>query len=306
MNVATHRLTSLQRIIDQDLGRTPAAQNGVQLLLLPEGIDIEYLPDDNVRTTGLGDLDRTMQELVSIVAVDDALAAIFHEVGIVSPRTYVDSRPEPPTHVVAQGLIYFMWSRECSRIVSQLQLQYDYGTDDPVWRGFSAWDQLAVGTVCLLMNRRIGGWDGSPDRPVVELLAGGGHVKTFWDARAERFRMASIEETLLAELSEELGFQAQASHLHRLGGFINQSTKELVVLSGLEVAPDDIPAIQAAAYGNVEENINGLYIGPFAEIMAQYLQDARPYAGGEKAKKSNFPSDRALMARINDRFSTSR
>lgn len=274
------------------------------VLLLPDGVDIEYLPSDNVRTQGLGSADSKQKELVTIVTVEDPLLASFGPLDVIAPRTYVDGLPDPPCHVVAQALMYFRWDDQTAAMVDETQRTYEYGVcdRDVLWRSTAPPREVTAGTACLVMNRRVGGWDGSPDRPVVELLAGGGHVKTIWDDAQQRFGMMSIEDTLLAELQEELGYRPPDDALHRIGGFVNQLTKELVVLAALEVAAADIPAIQAAAYGNVDENIDGLYLAPFDEVMLDYLQDGSTYAGGEAAKVSNFPSDPNLRPLIAKRL----
>ena len=36
--------------------------------------------------------------------------------------------------------------------------------------------EVRSGDRIFIFNRRVGGWDGSPERPVVEFLGAGGHV----------------------------------------------------------------------------------------------------------------------------------
>lgn len=49
---------------------------------------------------------------------------------------------------------------------------------------------------------------------------------------------------------------------------------------------------------NIEEDLAGIYIGYFDEIISMYLEDASSFAGGNKAKPSNFPSQNVLMEKV--------
>jgi len=177
--------------------------------------------------------------------------------------------------------------------------KYQYGRQDydKLWISSIMPSALSPGDVCLVMNRRVGGWDGSVSSPVVELLAGGGHVKTIWDIGKSFFKMQSIKETIATELSEELGLESSPS-FEPIGGFVNEVTRELVVLVAITVDDGDLFNIQEYAFGNVEENIDGLYLGEIRDVLRQYLEDASFFAGGEKARPTNFPSNSAVMERL--------
>jgi hypothetical protein len=300
---ATGALRALPRIseLSEELLRSGALSTS---LLLPTDATLTYTDRDTVKSMGLGALDAAEKELVSIVRILDPLAVEFQDLRIVAPRTYVHSLPGGAPHVAAQAVVYFSWGNDAAKVLSDMNERYSYDirSGDQLWQSRQRIDDIQPGEVCLVMNRRVGGWDGSPERPVVELLAGGGHVKTIWDNHTAQFRMQSILETLRLELGEELGFAAQDNDLDIFGGFLNQVTNELVVLAALRVSPAQLVAMQHHAFGNIEENVDGIYIGPFDEVIRSYREDGSQFAGGNKARPTNFPSDHALMKAIRTRF----
>lgn len=304
---ATAGLKQLRRI--SELTPELLSVGGQQAsLLIPPHVDLEYTTCDAIRSHGLApDLDSTEKELVSIVRILDPLAAEFEDLRILVPRTYVHSLSGGAPHVVAQAIVYCTWDENSPAIISGLcdQYTYDVTDSDRLWQSRFGVDSIRRGEVCLVMNRRVGGWDGSPVRPVVELLAGGGHVKTVWSASAQEFKMQSVMTTLRQELDEELGFTAPDKALTILGGFVNNVTNELVILAALRIDPVQLVPMQEHAYGNFAENVNGIYVGPFEEVMHTYHENASCFAGGERSRPTNFPSDAALMKEIMTRFNSS-
>lgn len=301
---ATQALARLPRLSEVPPGhlRTPGSKVS---LLMPTHIDLQYTTHDTVRTHGLGEvLDSQDKELVSIVRIVEPLSVQFEDLRILTPRVYAHSLDDGAPHVVAQAVVYVIWDESAAPIVSELIERYEYGdtTQDLLWQSRTEVGDIRPGEICLVMNRRIGGWDGSPDRPVIELLAGGGHVKTVWVDSAMEFQMQSIMDTLRQELDEELGFTARDEDFSILGGFLNQITNELVVLAALRIEPTQLVPMQEHAYGNLAENVDGIYIGPFDEVMTAYHQNASHFAGGERSRPTNFPSDAALMKAIRARF----
>jgi hypothetical protein len=300
---ATNALQALPRV--SQLPSAYSANYGETSLLLPMTADLEYTVRDTVRTHGLGEaLDSSEKELVSIIRILDPLNAKFEDLGIITPRNYVHSLSEGAPHVVAQAIVYFGWDEQSAHEVSALNAHYQYGIrpGDQLWQSTTSLKDVSPGAICLVMNRRVGGWDGSPQRPVVELLAGGGHAKTIWVDSSGEFQMQSVMQTLCQELDEELGFGVRADELSVLGGFQNHVTNELVVLAALRIEPASLAPMQEHAYGNLGENVDGLYLGLFDEIMRAYQDDASYFAGGERSKPTNFPSDAPLMKAIKARF----
>jgi hypothetical protein len=79
---------------------------------------------------------------------------------------------------------------------------------------------------------------------------------------------------------------------------VNTSTNELVVLCLHELDVEALPGIQSSSKEHFSEDVDGTYLGPFNEVMRDYLKDASDFAGGNGARATNFPSNAALMARI--------
>ena len=82
------------------------------------------------------------------------------------------------------------------------------------------------------------------------------------------------------------------------GGFHNTKSNELVVLCGAFVSSNNIEAIYNNAKNNFQENIDGVYVGNFEEVMSIYAKNAEFFAGGEKTRSSNFPSQEKLMRKV--------
>ena len=148
------------------------------------------------------------------------------------------------------------------------------------------------------MNRRIGGWDGSVERPVIELLCSGGHLPTVWDDQIESFKSLTPTELLIREVGEELGISIASEEIIQLGGFHNRISNELVILCALFVDYDQLIDMIKNSKGNISENIDGIYMGIFEDVMKLYNLNPNFFAGGEKAQSSNFPSNPKLMKKI--------
>jgi len=257
------------------------------------------LDSKTIKTEGLDKLDSKQKDLLRIITIKDALNGIFEYTSTYSPRTYAESIENIPTHLTVQGLIFCRPSEKIVKIIKQISDEYTYEkTEYDKFYVSENIDLLTENNILIIMNRRVGGWDGSLDRPVIELLGAGGHVPTIFDTAQESFITLTPNETILKEAEEEIGITLTEEDIELLGGFHNKVSSELVLLYGIFVNEDDLLKLQEKAFGNIEENIDGLYIGEFNEVMARYKNDATPFAGGEKAKPSNFPSQEELMSRI--------
>jgi predicted NUDIX family phosphoesterase len=278
------------------------SNDGQQKLLLPENINIEYFPEEGlVKTNGLGNLDKK-KDLLEIVEIQSAIEGKYTGCRVFSPRPYLESLDPIPTHVTVQGIILSNPTSSTAQDIRNLLAQYQYGKTpyDKLWVSSSSFETLGDEELIMIMNRRIGGWDGSKDRPVIELLGAGGHIPAVW--RNGSFQSLSPDETIKNEIKEELGLSNEDYSAKMLGGFVNVITGELVILYGVMVPWSLVVSMQATAYGNEAENTDGIYLGLYKDIMRSYLVDATPFAGGEKAKATNFPSQSELMSHINRIF----
>lgn len=276
----------------------PAAQ---QQLLVPDGVDVFYDKASGLVTTrGLGELDSVSKHFMEIIVVEDALNARFRQTGIFTPRTYKDSLPVKPQHLVAQAVVMTKATPQTGPDIARLAAEAPYGrtTHDKLWLGRSPLDNIPTGMPLMLMNRRTGGWDGSVERPVIELFGAGGHVAGLYDEARGRFASMTPEDTIVKEAEEELKVALSLSQLVKFGGYYNRYTCALVVVFGVFLEWDTIPNIAIRSLGNMGENTDGIYIAPFEDVMALYAADASAFAGGEAAKPTNFPSDTLLMQRI--------
>ena len=267
-------------------------------LLLPDNIGITYYSKEElVQTTGLGKLDKK-KDLIEVVNIIDAFNCKYENTNIFSPRPYLESLSPILNHTTVQGIILTKPKRDYKEKIHKLDSSYNYGKTsyDKFWVSDKPIESILETDTLMILNRRVGGWDGSVDRPVIELLGAGGHIASVY--KSENFISHTPEETIRKEVAEELGLESKDYTINKLGGFFNSITSELVIIFGIWVPFEHIEEIQRNAFGNLEENIDGIYLGIFDDIIKQYLNDANPFAGGEKAKNTNFPSNKRLMKKI--------
>jgi hypothetical protein len=299
---ATHYLLSLRRISTVE-GRN---NNDRPLLLYPEEpATLFYLNSKNIRTHGLGDLDKKERDLLQGIEIINALERRYKELNVLMPRTYAESLDPIVPHISVQAIILSKVTEEHRDDVGKMieDVKYDVQPYDKIWIDpMDDKEALVPGKYIYIMNRRIGGWDGSRERPVIELLGGGGHLPMLWDAENEKFKQQDPVDGVIAEFEEELGFDLQYDDVELIGGFHNETSRELVMLCLVFVPFSKVIAIQNGARHNYSENIDGIYLGTFDGVMADYHRNAYKYAGGEKTKASNFPSQTELLERIKEKL----
>jgi hypothetical protein len=76
----------------------------------------------------------------------------------------------------------------------------------------------------------------------------------------------------------------------------------MVILCCVFVPFHKIVDLQRGALNNTEQNTDGIYLGTLKRVLSLYSENAESYAGGEKAKTTNFPSHPELLNRIFDRL----
>lgn len=299
MNIkATEAINNLKRISFKEIDCKKYI--GEQVLLLPSNAEIKIDDNQLVETIGLGELDKKKKDLLTHIKIIDPLNLIYEDTNILMPRTYAESLSPILEHISVQCLIFAAIDSYTANFMNEANSKNSYGRTD--------YDKLIVtkkrnlklkdSDIVYVMNRRIGGWDGSIDRPVIELLGAGGHLATYWDVKSNSFRTMNFIDNLQREFKEELNIKIEKECFSVFGGFHNEKSNELVVLCGAFIDGSELVSIFENAQKNIEEDLAGIYIGYFDEIISMYLEDASSFAGGNKAKPSNFPSQNVLMEKV--------
>lgn len=301
----TAYLKGLRRIASVNEG----ANYSDDVLLFPENIDFVVDNNCNVRTIGFDkSKDIKAKDLLRIIEVEDAERIRYKETNILSPSVYVHSLEEKPWHITTQGFLVTHLDSEMRSYVKnetdRLTSVYGKHDLDQFWLPCSKpLDEITDNDLVCIFNRRVSGWDGSIDRPVVELLGAGGHLQAIWNDNEHRFKSRSFENNLRKEFDEEIGLEIADSDIHCVGGFINNKTQELVVFSCINIDSSKIPDIQKYALNNYAEDTDGIYLGSFKETIEYYRHSPSLFAGGEKAAKTNFPNNDFIIRKICELYS---
>lgn len=302
---ATQYLKSLKRVNSVEEGECHLED----VLLLPENIDIAVDENCNVKTNGFDrSRDIKAKDLLRIIHIEDARNMLYKETNVLAPSVYVHSLPEKPWHITTQGfLVTRIGEKTKSFIRAENERLVDYYGKhelDSFWLPCSKQlEDVDKDELVCIFNRRISGWDGSLDRPVIELLGAGGHLQTTWDVKNKCFKNRTFESNLMKEFDEEIGLKIQDADIQCIGGFANDKTQELVVFSCIFIDEFDIPEIQKFALNNLDEDTDGIYLGTFLDTMRYYRKSPEFFAGGEKASKTNFPNNDFIVGKICDLYS---
>ena len=295
---ATKAIRSLKRIKQNDI--KCQADLNKQVLLLPSNVDIIIDDNQHVETKGLGALDNKKKDLLTHIKIIEPLTLIYDNTNVLMPRTYAESLNPIPEHMSVQCLLFAKIDGDTATFINEINEHNPYGklTYDKfiISRNKSA--KVKNGDVLYIMNRRVGGWDGSFERPVIELLCAGGHLATYWDVRSKNFKPADIIADLQREFKEELKMDVQEERFSVFGGFHNMKSNELVVLCGAFITGSEVVSVFNNAQKNIEEDLAGIYVGYFDEVISMYMEDASIFAGGDEAKLSNFPNQTVLMEKV--------
>lgn len=276
------------------------------VFLLPRDVDYNYNRDNLIETYGLDEkIEGKPHDLVRIIEVKDALAIRYNATNVLTPLLYAEYLPDILWHLNTQGILFTKVSAKTIEWVKQTDVATEYGkhTFDKFWLPCCGpVDSIQEGDVLCIFNRRVSGWDGSFERPVVELLGAGGHLPTIWDAERACFRALTVEENLAKETQEELGLFIDEKDITIFGGYCNYITHELVILAGIILDESYLPKIQAYAINNNDEDVQGIYMGKFEDVIQYYRKNPEPFAGGAKAAPTNFPNNKELMDRVRAHF----
>lgn len=278
------------------------------VLYLPQHVRLVLDENSNVRTVGLdGNRDKKAKDLLRIIKVTDALNMEYEETNVLSPSAYVHSLEEKPWHITTQGFLITHIHEDTKNFIREenARMQEYYGRHpmDRFWLPCSkSLDDTAPEDLICIFNRRVSGWDGSIDRPVIELLGAGGHLQAVWDHSRKTFVSRSFADNLKKEFDEEIGLTISDEDIRCIGGFVNSKTQELVIFSCIYIEEKDIPEIQRYALRNFEEDTDGIYLGTFTETMDHYRKEPSYFAGGAGAAKTNFPNNKDIMSRIRRQY----
>ena len=295
-----------------NLKRVESIEEGVayeeDVLYLPPHVKLLLDENNNVRTVGLDEIrDNKTKDLLRIIEVTDALNIEYKETNILSPSVYVHSLDKKPWHITTQGFLITHIHEDTRNFIREesVRMQEYYGRHlmDHFWLPCSKpLDETVPGDLICIFNRRVSGWDGSVDCPVIELLGAGGHLQTVWDDSRKKFVSRSFEDNLKKEFDEEIGLTIRDEDIRCIGGFINSKTQELVIFSCIYIKEKEIPGIQQYALHNFEEDTDGIYLGTFTETMDYYRKEPSFFAGGAGAAMTNFPNNEDIMSRIRRQY----
>lgn len=289
---ATSALNRMQRISLEEINNVFSKE----VLLYVEGMPLFY-KNGKIYTQYAENL----KDLLQVIKIKDAYFLQYDKTNVFTPRTYAEAQSNIPQHISVQCLFFHQLQEENRDSFSSLVSNTHYGkTDyDSMWIGnLETLSSLSSHSILYLMNRQVGGWDGSLERPVIELLCSGGHLPALWNSKTKRFETLSFEDLLSKEIQEELGLKIDTNRILRLGGFHNKKTNELVVLCALFVSYPELLKMISFSKENTQENIQGIYVGDFAEVMCLYQNHPEYFAGGKEASFSNFSSELRLMRKI--------
>ncbi len=273
------------------------------VFLLPKTIQYKFLEDNLFELKGISDKwDKKKIDLIRVIQVSDALNIKYQRTNVLTPLAYAESREDILWHLNTQGIFVskiehddiLQWIKNESR-----EKNYGRHEFDSFWLPFcGAVEQLQIGDVICIFNRRVAGWDGSAKRPVIELLGAGGHLPVIFDENLNDFRQLSIVENMQKETFEELGIKLSNRDIDSFGGYTNFITHELVALMGVKISDILIPKVQEYAMQNSDGDTKGIYLGFFDTVIDYYRRNPKPFAGGVKAATCNFPNQIQLMKKI--------
>lgn len=246
---------------------------------------------------------RCLKDLLRIVDIRDAENVLYQEYNLLVPRVYAEGLSPILPHRSCQCIMLYRITNDGLDIIRNYVDNTLYGKTeyDKPWIGkIDSYNNLKVGDMIYIMNRRVGGWDGSKDRPVIELLSAGGHIPSIYNSNTGMFETMDEISLLKKEILEEMKIYINEKDINILGGFHNKISNELVTLCLMELSQEQLKEVLKNALGNISENIDGIYLGRFEEVMKIYRNNPSWFAGGEASLDSNFTSNENLVKKISE------
>lgn len=292
MNTATEKLNKLKRISFEKI----ADSYDENVLLYKENETLSY-KKDKIYTESK----ECLKDLLRVIEIIDPLTLKYKNTKVLMPRVYAEKHSSIPQHISVQCLFFHKIKvQDLNKFIKIIETtKYNKTSYDKIWIK-KDWNftTLKENDILYIMNRRVGGWDGSIEKPVIELLCAGGHLPTIWNEEENSFKTLKPIELLQKEIKEEVGLTVLEEQFIPIGGFHNEVSNELVALYALFIDFKQLQNIISYSKENYQENIDGIYMGIFEDIMQLYEEYPNYFAGGEKAKPTNFPSNTALMKKI--------
>lgn len=272
------------------------------VFFLSKEIDYNINKESLIETYGLSnELDSKVRDLIRVITIKDALNIDYELTNVLTPLMFAESRDDIPWHLNTQALLFTQVTNETIHWIKDINSKdiYDKHEYDKFWLPFcSPMESIKIGNNLCIFNRRVGGWDGCIDKPVIELLGAGGHVPSIWNNKKNCFEILPIKDNIKKETKEELGIEVDDVDIKVFGGYINDVTHELVILAGIYIESGLLPKMQEYAFSNTDPDTMGIYLGNFSEVMEFYRNNPKPFAGGKKSAKTNFPNQKELMKRV--------
>lgn len=290
-NEYLHSIPKITNIVD-------AKKYNSDVLLIPDNVTFNF-ENNLIQTMGLGNDDKRAKDLLRVIEIEEPLDIKYKCTNILSPLVCIEKMSVIPWHLNTQGIVYTSLSSKGRKWVKEkiATTKYEKHPEDNFWLSCSRAIENTNSNVVGVFNRRVGGWDGSLERPVIELLGAGGHVPTIWNEKKCQMENLSITENFQKEFQEELGITIDEKEISIFGGYANEITHELVVLCGIYIPEDKIPLIYSFSSNNISENTMGIYMGDIEDVLNYYKTNPNYFAGGSKAAPYNFPNRPELMER---------
>ena len=257
----------------------------------------------------VGDSFNCLKDLLRIIDIEDFDSLRYHETNLLVPRRYAEGRNPILPHRSIQCIMFHKLTDSTLRMVFEYVNNSSYGKGkyDRVWIGNdNSYQNLSAGDIIYIMNRRVGGWDGSVERPVIELLSAGGHIPEIYNQENGKFETIDDRVLLRKEIMEEMKIEVDDREITVLGDFYNKLSNELVTLCLTELSDWQLGEIMKNTLGNVSENIDGVYLGLFSEVLEIYKDNPEWFAGGVIGSETNFTRNYQLVEKINNYIEANR
>ena len=246
---------------------------------------------------------KCLKDLLRIIDIKNAEDVLYQEYNLLVPRVYAEGLKPILPHRSCQCIMLYRITNDSLNIIRNYIDNTLYGKTeyDKPWIGkIDSYNNLKEGDMIYIMNRRVGGWDGSKDRPVIELLSAGGHIPSIYNLETGVFETMDEISLLRKEILEEMKIDISEKDISILGGFHNKISNELVTLGITELSQEQLREVLDKAKGNISENIDGVYLGIFEEVIKIYQNNPSWFAGGEASLDSNFTSNEKLVKKIKE------
>ncbi len=274
------------------------------VFLLPDNIKYEYSSYDLIKVLGLDKhIDEKWRDLIRIIEITEKTTVEYKMTNVITPLLYAEFLVDKLWHINTQGIIFIKLDKEAIEWIKCTDSHNEYGKHimDKFWLPCCKnIEEIAEDDIVCIFNRRVGGWDGSYERPVIELLGAGGHLPTIWNENEQIFKQLTIKDNLSKEIGEELGVKICSNDITILGKYLNELTHEVVYISAIVIETRELKELYKYAVQNIDEDTQGIYMGYFDEVIQYYIKSPEYFAGGKESLYTNFQQNSFIMNKIYD------